>query len=342
MPPPPTITLSTRNYLFRHLNKLRWLVLSTVFLLLILLPYFHIYQNFVAAHAYALLLPSERTVYDVIEAITSPFVSDPRVELDAIKGTTWSATLFGLRLSDPLAVVSQVAAGMRIYWPFLLTALIPVALTLIFGRFFCGWLCPANLLYDLADKTSTALRRVGLSMKNERRRFDRRLKYVVLVVGIAFSVITGMGALSMIYPPAIVGRELLYMITYTGVGTGTAFFLLTMLFDMLVARRGVCRYLCPGGALYSLLGRYRVLRIRRIVEKCNDCFLCNIECPFGLDPKRDGFGQECNNCTACIAVCPTDALAFEISIKDHACQGPGHLGAAYNRHTGIADKADTP
>jgi ferredoxin-type protein NapH len=83
--------------------------------------------------------------------------------------------------------------------------------------------------------------------------------------------------------------------------------------------------------LYSLLGRYRLLRIQRIVSKCNDCQKCNVVCEFGLDPLRDGFGQECNNCTACIAVCPTDALEFKIAVKDIPYQGPGHLGHDYRR-----------
>jgi len=99
----------------------------------------------------------------------------------------------------------------------------------------------------------------------------------------------------------------------------------------LVSRRGFCRYVCPGGALYSLLGRYRLFRIRRIVENCNDCAKCNAVCEFGLDPLRDNFGQECNNCTACIAVCPTDALTFRIKIADDYNQGPGHLGKKYKQ-----------
>ena len=96
-----------------------------------------------------------------------------------------------------------------------------------------------------------------------------------------------------------------------------------------MARRGFCRYLCPGGALYSLLGRYRLFRIKREVKSCNDCKKCNAVCEFELDPMGDDFGQECNNCTACIAICPTDALTFTINYLDLPSQGPGHLGQKY-------------
>lgn len=314
-------------FLWRHLNKLRWVTLSLVFAMLIILPLLSVYQNYVAAYAYDLLSPSERVLYDTAEWFTSPFTDDPAEDLDLVKGTTWSGTLFGLKLSDPLAVVSQIAAGLTVYWPFVLTALIPVAFTVVLGRFFCGWLCPATFLYELNTNLGAWLRRAGLRVGT--RRFDKRFKYLALGLGIVISAVSGTVAMAAIYPPAIIGREIYYAVALGGFGAGTAFFVLTLLFDLLVTRRGFCRYLCPGGALYSLLGRYRAVRIQRIAQTCNDCAKCNAICEFGLDPMRDDFGQECNNCSACIAVCPTDALTFAVKLRDVPYQGPGHLGHAY-------------
>ena len=75
--------------LWRHLNKLRWVTLSIVFAMLVLLPYLHIYQTYVAAYAYDLLAPGEQRIYDVMEALTGRFTDDPAESLDAIKGNTW-------------------------------------------------------------------------------------------------------------------------------------------------------------------------------------------------------------------------------------------------------------
>ena len=316
-------------FLWRHLNKARWLSLSIVFAMLVLLPFLHLYQTYVAAHAYDLLSAPEQRLYDVMETLTGPFTDDPADDLDAIKGNTWSGTFRGLRLSDPLAALGQIAAGLTFYWPFLLTALIPVALTVVFGRFFCGWICPATFLYELNSNFAGWLRWAGLKPGN--RMFDKRIKYVVLAVGLIGSAATGSILVAVIYPPAIIGREIYYAVALGGFGAGTVFFIATLLFDLAVARRGFCRYLCPGGALYALLGRYRVVRIRRIVENCNDCAKCNVVCEFALDPLHDGFGQECNNCSACIAACPTDAMTFMLRFTDYPEQGPGHLGRQYRR-----------
>ncbi len=314
-------------FLWRHLNKLRWVTLSIVFAMLVLLPFLHLYQTYVAAHAYDLLLPSEKRLYDVMEALTASFTSNPAEDLDAVKGNTWSGTFWGVALSDPLAALGQSAAGLTLYWPFWLTALIPIAVTMVFGRFFCGWICPANFLYELNSNFASWLHWAGLRLGN--RHFDKRLKYGVLALGLIGSAMSGSVLVAAVYPPAIIGREIYYGIALGGFGAGTVFFLITLLFDLMVARRGFCRYLCPGGALYSLLGRYRLVRIRRIAETCNDCAKCNAVCEFDLDPLHDGFGQECTNCAACIAICPTDAMTFVIRPSDFPAQGPGHLGRRY-------------
>lgn len=323
-------------WVWKQLNKLRWVSLIMVFSILILIPFLYLYQTYVAAHAYDLLNAKEQWIYDAMEVLSSAFVSDAEHGLDALKGTTWSGHLFGLSLSDPLAIVGQIAAGWTIYWPFVLTALLPIGLTLVFGRFFCGWICPATLLYELNTNLGVWIHRLGFHVGN--RRLDRRLKYWVLLAGLVLSSMTGVVLVAAIYPPAIVGREVYYAIALDGFGAGIVFFVLTLLFDLLVARRGFCRYLCPGGALYSLMGRYRLVRIQRKVSSCNDCAKCNAVCEFGLDPLRDDFGQECNNCTACIAICPTDALTVTWAAKDLPYQGPGRLGPVYRRQRQDTDK----
>jgi ferredoxin-type protein NapH len=317
------------------LNRLRWTSLTLVFFLLVLLPYITLYQSYEASHAYDFLAPSEQKISDAMEALTSPFVSDPIRDLNTLKGSTWSGVLFGIKLSDPLAWVSQLAASGVFYWAFFITAVFPILVTMLFGRVFCGWICPANFIYELNDHLAGWLKKVGFPIGE--KRFDLRLKYLVLIIGLLLSAVTGVALLSVVYPPAILGREFYYIIALNGMGVGIVFFLVTLGLDLLLSRRFFCRYLCPGGALYSLLGRYRLVRIQRQVEVCNDCTLCNQVCQFGLDPMNDGLGQECNNCSACMAVCPTDALGVSLEFQDNLPQGAGHLGKVYQSQQNNSD-----
>jgi len=195
----------TRSGPARHLNKLRWVSLSLVFALLIVLPFIAVYQTQVAAHAYDLLSPGEQHLYDFIETLTAPFASDPERNLDAVKGTTWSGTFFGWKLSDPLAALGQSAAALGLYWPFLLSALIPVIVTLALGRVYCGWICPATFLYEINTNLGVWLHKAGFAVGN--RRFDRRWKYLVLGMGLVLSAATGAVLVAGVYPPAVSGAR---------------------------------------------------------------------------------------------------------------------------------------
>jgi len=309
-----------------------------VFVLLIVIPVLHVYQSYVAAHAYDFLSPSEKRIYDIVESLVSPFAGNSKYDLNVFRGNTWSGLIGGIQISDPLAVVSQIAASQKFYWPFILTALIPVILTIFFGRFFCGWLCPATLIYELNSNLSDRLKGGGMKLFNFQ--LGRRFKYVILIIGLITMTLVGSLLTAIIYPPAIIGRELYMAISQGGLGIGVVIFSGTLLFDFFLVRRGFCRYICPGGALYSLLGRYRIFRIRRVAENCNDCTKCNAVCELGLDPMNDNFGQECSNCTACIAICPTEAITFTLRLKDYPAQGPGHLGKLYlQKNWGTLQKA---
>lgn len=333
--------IATRFVLRRHLNKLRWLTLAMVFSLLILLPFLHLYQTYLAINAYSLLSNNEKLIFNAMDSLTSPFTDTPQAALDNFKGTTWSGTLFGIQLSDPLAILTGLSASFSVDTSFLLSALIPILLTLVLGRFFCGWICPATFIYELNDNLGTWLHaglRTLLGSRFDktylpigRHRFNPRLKYFVLTISIIITIAAGTALISNIYPPAIIGREIYYLVVMGSFGIGSTFLLATLLFDLLIARRGFCRYLCPGGALYSLLSRFRVLRIQRDVTHCNDCAKCNTACQFDLDPMQDSFGQDCNNCSACVAICPTDALSFTTHIRDKQYQGSGHLGNNYKK-----------
>ncbi len=66
-------------------------------------------------------------------------------------------------------------------------------------------------------------------MKTGNRRFDKRIKYAVLAVGLVLSAASGSALVAAIYPPAIVGREPYYVVALGGFGAGMVFFLATLL-----------------------------------------------------------------------------------------------------------------
>ena len=298
----------------KHINKIRYFVQTLVVLFILIVPILSLYQSKVSAYAIQWMQGSEKVFFETIDNVVRLILDDPKNDLDMVKGSVWSAQIGTLKISDPLAVVGQVTSEKHFYWPFILTALIPFGITLLFGRIFCGWICPGYLLYEIGDIFRQLLNRAGIKPRNIK--LSPLTKYIVLVLGVIIGFVLGGMVFPMIYPPAIISREWYYLV-YTGsFGSGITLLLISLFIEISVSRRAVCRYLCPGGALYSLLGKFRVIRIRRKPSVCTSCIKCNDVCGLGLKPMQDLTGMDCNTCGACIAACPTDALTIRLGWSD--------------------------
>ncbi len=252
--------------------------------------------------------------FAVLLAIVALTILASRGVATPVRGNTWVADVAGLPVMDPLAgaegLVSRGAARSRI----LLAVLVPVLVTGLLGRVFCSWICPAGFLFEVTDRLRGFLKRKGFRPGNVK--FWRGHKYILLAFGLVLSAFLATPLLGHFYPPALVVREIHRAVFSAGSGaagivTGGALFLLFLFtLELVASRRAWCRYFCPGGALYSLLGTRRPVRVRLEESNCTKCADCVPACPMALNPMLDRMGTECDNCLACVSVCPDDALSF--------------------------------
>ena len=222
-----------------------------------------------------------------------------------VTGSLSSSHVFGLTLADPLAVLQIFLAQHRIL---LLPAAGIILLMYWFlgGRTYCGWVCPINTLLERVDAI--------------RQRFhlpDTNLgvftKYWILVIVLAVSVLTGIPAFEMVSPIGILMRNLLYGLGWSFLGIG-----ILIGFELTVSRRGFCRYLCPLGAFYGLIGRLSPLQMRFNPIRCIQCGKCEAVCPMGEVPLKIALsgqgtrvdGAECLKCMLCLEVCPTKTITL--------------------------------
>lgn len=290
-------------------GRMRWLQIArrsvqlTVLFVLVAIPVLSLYDNMrnqrddagIAAHAGT----------RIVDALVGD-LEDPGAITQSVRGSVWTLKLGDMVISDPLAGVDFAAATARPFDPFLLTLLIPVLLTVLLGRVFCGWICPGDLLFEVGNK----LRRLAGIETNIR--FSRATKYAILGIGAAAAFWLGTQIFAEIYPPRVVSSELYLWISFGALGAGVWFLLAIVAFEVFVSERFWCRYVCPGGALYSALGRFRLLRIKTDAARCTECEKCLPVCEFGLDPMRGDPGAECNNCGLCIRACAPKALSFSL------------------------------
>lgn len=243
-------------------------------------------------------------------------------------------------LIDPLIAGTAMLAS-RTFVPLLLYWSIPVlVLTILFGRAFCGWVCPLGTCIDAADH----IVRPRVERRTPRERSWPKLKYHVLA-GLLVTAAAGAQMVWLMDPQALLVRGLtlgavapvqmaaraleqapvvgdagkalsgLFPEQQTNYRQGLVAggMLVAILLGGLLSRRFWCRSLCPLGALLGLLARIPVFR-RSITSACNECTLCQMDC------KMDAIGErgvannsaECIYCYSCVSICKKDAAAIGV------------------------------
>lgn len=264
-----------------------------------------------ASHVDSLASPWEAFLYHAFSKLFGAF-EEPAAVADLFQGSYWSITLFGVTISDPLALLGHALAGGSIHWPLAAGVLTPVFLAVFAGRAFCGWVCPVNTILELIAK----LRR-WLERRVVRRRLPDwtpplRFRYLLLAAGILISAAAGIGAFALMLPYNAVARDWHLAVYGAGFGFGVLFLVVLMALELLVAPRLWCRSLCPTGLVLGLLGKRRMLGIKRKREtQCpSGCSLCVTTCPVGVIPKDEINTEECLICNECVVSCPEDLLTI--------------------------------
>jgi len=232
--------------------------------------------------------------------------------LAATGGTTWSLRIGWLDLTDPLAAAEVLFTAQTLPLTLAASVAAPVLGTLLLGKVFCSWFCPAYLLFELSGKLRRLLRIAEIQPGS--LRFSANNKYALLAAGLLIGAGLGLPFFSLVYPPAVLGRTLHALVFGFSMSGGLVLLGGLLLFELLVSPRWWCRSMCPGGALYGMIGWARPLRVGLDAQRCDGCGGCRPVCELGLNPVRESAGLECDNCGRCVGVCPQAALSWGVGL----------------------------
>ena len=234
-----------------------------------------------------------------------------------------------------LSAVFKIDPLVSIFNPFSIAMLV---LTLVLGRFFCGWVCPLGAIIDMC----------GIRAKN-RDLGLKQVKYYILgaIVVAAFLgiqiawifdpiVITARFISLNFIPSTTFALDRLFIFMIRGMnfyaplydfyrslklsilGAKIYYFphsFVTLSFFIIICglvsltKRFWCRILCPLGVIYALTAR--VCLLRRNVDKCMHCMRCSINCRMSAIKEDSSYRkEECILCMDCVYDCPDLATKF--------------------------------
>jgi len=198
-----------------------------------------------------------------------------------------------------------------------------IIFTLVYGRIFCGWICPQTIFMEMVfRKIEYWIEGNGNKQKlNDRKKWTTEIYVRKTIKHIIFLAISF--GISNIFLSYIIGVDQLYDMMREPVSMHVIGFV-TMIFFTLAfyavyafIREIVCTVICPYGRLQgvlldknSIIVAYNYLRGEPRDKKkdnksagdCIDCGMCVNVCPTNIDI-RNGTQLECINCTACIDAC---------------------------------------
>ncbi|HHX8314505.1 TPA: quinol dehydrogenase ferredoxin subunit NapH [Vibrio diabolicus] len=240
--------------------------------------------------------------------IIALFMAGPT--LGILTGNLSSSMLLGtVPLSDPLIVLQALATGHVPEFNALLGVVIVVVFYAILApRAFCAWVCPLNIVTDLA-----AWLRRKLNIKASYR-WSPVIRYWLIPVLMLGSALSGAILWTWLDPVAALHRGLVF-----GMGAGWVLIALVFVLDLLLVEHGWCGHLCPLGATYGVIGRKSLLRVtavrREDCTKCMDCFYVCPEPEVLRQPLKEGdrrvMDQNCISCGRCLDVCPEHVFEFK-------------------------------
>lgn len=202
-----------------------------------------------------------------------------------------------------------------------------VLFTVIYGRIFCGWICPQTVFLEflyrpieyLIDGDSRKQQELAEQEMDAIKVLKRILKHGIYILISFFTILTFVSYVTGVDKLAEIKDS--WPMQNTGLLMGILAFTGVHYFVFAWFREQVCTMVCPYGRMQGVMLDENTIMVaydykrgepRRSAEKdgpkyalkgdCINCFSCVAVCPTGIDI-RNGTQLECINCTACIDAC---------------------------------------
>ena len=217
-------------------------------------------------------------------------------------------------------------------------------LTLIFGRFYCSFLCPLGVLQDIFIKLFQKLKILKQKFQSNKL---QKLQYVLTIIifsSLAFNFIL---PLSLFDPYSIAGKLLgnflIPLVVY--INNEIAYFINSLDFYFISPEKNIhfnfysalfslilfaivfvalafygrfyCNSICPVGGILSFASKFSLFKLKISSDQCLNCSLCQKYCKANcIDYKNNTIDfSRCVLCFNCLTYCSKNGIKFELDYK---------------------------
>ncbi len=237
------------------------------------------------------------------------------LDVQLVEGSMTASRFLGFHLADVYSSVLVMVAQHHVAINLVIgMTTVAILWILLGGRSFCSWVCPYHLVAEWAEMLHVYLAKKKIVRDHA---FHRGIRTVLGVLFLLMALITGQTLFLTLNPIGILSRAVVY-----GPSLALGWVALLLLFEVLYSRRAWCRYICPIGLTYGVMGTAAPVRVSYTLENCAHEGECRAVCevPHVLEMTIKGraedvkvpVGPDCTRCGMCIDKCPTNSLNFEV------------------------------